>query len=169
MPKPTYRDEKGRTRWIRNDEIAATVKQLGDFLIIGGYPEDHAKRYAQIAHTVSRWPESIDTLAVDDRLNEIPGVGGVITGYLQDIIATGTTDKFDDDQYGKPPPRSVLELTDIERLGAKTARTLYQEHGIDSLQHLCTALADGSLDGIRGIGPKMRDTLSKQCKKHGHS
>jgi len=59
MTKVKYKDAKGRTRWVRNDEVGAIVKQLGDYLIIGGYPEEHAKRYAQLAHTISRWPESI--------------------------------------------------------------------------------------------------------------
>ena len=163
MAKVKYKDAKGRTRWYRNDEVAAIVKQLGDYLIIGGYPEEHAKRYAQLAHTISRWPESIDEIAANDQLNSLPGVGGVITGYLDEIITTGTTEKFNDDQYGKPPPRSVLELTSIERLGAKTARLLYQEHKIDSLKTLCSALKSGKLNGIKGIGPKMRDTIKQLC------
>ena len=168
MTRKTYRDDKGRTRWVRNDEVALVVKQLGDYLIIGGYPEDHAARYARIAHAISRWPECVDALARDGQLTEIPGVGGVITGYLTEIIETGTTEKFNDDQYGKPPPHSVLELTAIDRLGAKTARLLYQEHGIDSLKKLCAALEEGALDGVRGLGPKMRETISRHCLTGRH-
>lgn len=161
----TYTDDKGRKRWARNDEVAAVVKQLGEYLIIGGYPEQHAKRYAQLAHTISRWPESIDKLAKNEQLGSIPGVGGVITGYIYEIVRTGTTSKFDDDQYGKPPPRSVLELTSIERLGAKTARMLYQDHQIDSLLTLCASAKSGKLSGVKGIGPKMLGTINSLCKK----
>lgn len=163
MSKKSYTDEKGRKRWVRNDEIAVVLKQLGEYLIIGGYPEAHAKRYAQLAHSVSRWPEPVDKLAKAEELNTIPGVGGVITGYLQEIILTGTTEKFNDDQYGKPPPRSVLELTAIERLGPKTARLLYQEHQISSLNALCKALGEGRLKGVKGLGPKMLATIAEQC------
>lgn len=164
MAKVKYKDAKGRIRWVRNDEVGAVIKQLGDYLIIGGYPEEHAKRYAQLAHTISRWPESIDEVAKADALDSLPGVGGVITGYLDEIIRTGTTDKFNDNQYGKPPPRSVLELTSIERLGAKTARMLYQEHGIDSMKSLCKAANKGQLKGIKGIGPKMLTTIAQVCQ-----
>ena len=104
MAKVNYKDAKGRTRWIRNDEVALIIKQLGEYLIIGGYPEEHAKRYAQLAHTISRWPESVDKLAKSEELDSLPGVGGVITEYLTQIIQTGTTDKFNDDQYGPLPP-----------------------------------------------------------------
>ena len=164
MAKVKYKDAKGRIRWVRNDEVAAIVKQLGDYLIIGGYPEEHAKRYAQLAHTISRWPESIDRIAEEKDLNSLPGVGGVITGYLEEIINTGTTEKFNDDQYGKPPPRSVLQLTEIERLGAKTAKMLYQDHQIDSLKALCKSAKRGELKGIKGIGPKMLETIDSLCE-----
>ncbi len=160
----SYTDDKGRKRWHRNDEVAAVVKQLGEYLIIGGYPEEHAKRYGQLAHTISRMPELIDTLDQENKLNSIAGVGGTITSYIEDIIHTGTTTKFDDDQYGKPPPLSVLELTGIKNLGAKTARLLYQDHSIDSMKSLCKALKDGKLSGIKGIGPKMIDTISGHCE-----
>jgi len=163
MSKAKYKDKKGRTRWVRNDEVGAIVKQLGDYLIIGGYPEEHAKRYAQLAHTISRWPESIDKIFENEKLDSLPGVGGVITGYLEEIVSTGTTEKFNDDQYGPPPPRSVLELTEIERLGAKTAKMLYQDHGIDSMKSLCKHAKKGDLKGIKGIGPKMLATIEAFC------
>ncbi len=164
LPKDqSYTDDKGRTRWHRNDEVAAIIKQLGEYLIIGGYPEDHAKRYGQLAHTISRMPELIDALDDNNQLNTIAGVGGTITGYLEEIIRTGTTAKFSDDQYGQPPPLSVLELTAVNKLGAKTARMLFQDYGIDSMASLCNALRDGQLAGVKGIGPKMIETIQSHC------
>ncbi|MBX2883096.1 MAG: hypothetical protein KTR32_24295 [Granulosicoccus sp.] len=164
MAKASYKDAKGRLRWHRNDEIALTVKQLGEFLIIGGYPEDHAARYAQIAHAISRWPDKVDDLAAENKLDSLPGVGGVITGYLDEIIRTGTTSKFKDDQYGPPPPKSVLELTAIDRVGAKTAKMMYQDLGIDGLKALKKALKNDTLKGVKGIGPKMLRTLKEHCQ-----
>lgn len=165
MSKASYKDYKGRTRWRRNDEVGARVKQLGEYLIIGGYPEEHAKRYGQLAHTISRWPESVDDLAKNNTLNTLPGVGGVITDYLDEIIKTGTTEKFNDDQYGPPPPLTVLELTEIDRMGAKTARMLYQDHGVDCLKALCKMAKSGDLKSVKGIGPKMIDTILAKCQK----
>lgn len=161
--RQSYTDAKGRKRWHRNDEVAAVVKQLGEYLIIGGYPEEHAKRYGQLANTISRMPELIDTLDKNEQLSTIAGVGGIITGYIEEIVRTGTTSKFNDDQYGKPPPRSVLELTTINNLGAKTARMLYQDYAIDSMKSLCKALSEGKLTGVKGIGPKMIEAIAEHC------
>ncbi len=153
MPSDTYVDSKGRTRWHCNDALADRLKDLYDFLVIGNYEESHAARYPRLAHAISRHPESIEAMKDDGRLTEIPGVSKIIDGIICELLETGSCRKMDEgDEYFSPPPRSVLELTKIPRLGAKTARMLYQEHGIDSLNALGAAVEDGRLGNVKGIG-----------------
>ncbi|MFQ5918080.1 MAG: helix-hairpin-helix domain-containing protein, partial [Candidatus Binatia bacterium] len=149
----------GRRRWHRNDQIAEQVKQLGDFLIIGGYEESHATRYGKLAHTISRHRESIVRLYKEGRLGKIPGVGGTIAKIVSEFLETGTCTKME--EWTKHTPKAVLELTTIPGLGAKTARTLYQEHGIASLDALREALDNGELDGVKGMGRKTIETIQK--------
>lgn len=155
----SYVDAKGRLRWHRNDKVAAQIKQLGDFLIIGGYEESHAKRYGKLAHTISRYPKSVVELHKEGRLNEIPGVGGTIAEIIGEFLRTGTCSKME--QWAKRIPRTVLELTAIPHLGAKTIRTLYIEHDIKSLSTLRKALDKGKLDGARGIGNKTVERMQR--------
>ena len=157
----SYTDEKGRTRWRRNDEIAAKLKELADYLVIGGYEESHAARYPKLAYVISRHPESILQIHAQGRLGEIPGVGGTIAAIIGEMIETGTCRKMEAPiQEGSTnPPRTVLEMTAIPRFGAKMARTLYQEYGIDSLETLKSALDAGLLDTVPGMGKKTADTV----------
>lgn len=158
----TYIDAKGRVRWHCNDRLGELLKQLYDFLVIGNYEESHAARYPKLAHAISRHDESIEVMAAEGRLSEISGVSKVIAGIITELLETGTCRKMDEgDEFFSPPPRSVLELTRIPRLGAKTARRLYQEHGIDSLQSLATAIEDGSIANVKGIGSGMIDTIRR--------
>ncbi len=162
----TYVDAKGRLRWTRNDEIGELLKKLYDFLVIGNYPEEHAARYPRLAHAISRHPESIEAMHQEDRLDQFPGVSGIISGIIGELIETGTCKKMDEgDEFFTPPPRSVLELTDIQRLGAKTARTLYQDHGIASLEDLDRAIADGNVAKIKGIGRAMIATMQEHIAR----
>ncbi len=156
LPSPCYTDDKGRLRWHCNDVLAEQLKQLYDFLVIGNYDESHARRYPRLAHLISRYPESMETLREQDRLSEIPGVSGTISQILCELMLTGTCQKMEqgDDTF-RPPPKSVLEMTKIRGLGAKTAKTLYQEHGIDSLNALVAAAESGVLERISGIGKRM--------------
>jgi DNA polymerase (family 10) len=159
-----YIDERGRTRWRRNDAIGDKLTELYNFLVIGGYPEAHAKRYNQLAYAISRHPECIDALHAENRLGEIPGIGGTVAGIIGEYVERGTCGKFE--EFARETPTSVLELTEIPRLGAKTALLLYAEHGIDSLAGLVEAMKEGRLQKVRGMGPKMLETITAHAEEH---
>ena len=153
----TYTDVKGRRRWRSNDRIAVNLKELHDLLVIGGYDELHARRYPQLAYAISRHPESIVHMHSDGRVTQIPGVSKTIARIIGEYIETGTCTKME--QWSRQTPRTVLELTKIDRLGAKTARILYQDHDIDSLASLVEAIESNTLDGVRGIGVRMKEII----------
>ncbi len=166
MSEETYTDSKGRVRWHCNDELGERLKELYDYLVIGNYEESHAARYPRLAHTISRHPESIRVMAEEGRLSEIGGVSKIIAGIIAELLETGSCKKMDEgDEYFTPPPRSVLELTQIPRLGAKTARTLYQDHGIDSLSSLESAISDGSIGKVKGVGKGMIATMQAHIER----
>jgi DNA polymerase (family X) len=145
-------DEKGRMRWRRNDEIAAKLKSLHDLLVIGGYDPVHAARYARLALAISRYPVSVDQMAADDRLEDMPGVASTVAGLLRELVTSGTCSKFE--EYAAKVPVTVLDLTEIPGFGPKTVRMLYQDHGISDLESLRKALRDSRLPKIHGFGPR---------------
>lgn len=152
-----YIDEKGRTRWHQNDEIALRLLELHTFLIIADYPGEHAARYPRLAHSISRFPEPMSDLIAQGRLiEEIPGVGDIISTIITQFLETGTSTKLE--EFAGDTPRTVVELVPIPGLGAKTIKRLYEEVGVDSLVSLRTAIDEGRLKGFRGIGKK---TLEK--------
>ena len=163
----TYIDSKGRTRWYCNDAVGGKLKELYDYLVIGNYEESHATRYPRLADTISRHDESIEVMAKEGRLSSISGVSKIIEKIISELLETGSCSKMDEgDEYFSPPPRSVLELTKIPRLGAKTARTLYQDHAIDGLATLATAIENGSIRDVKGIGKGMIKTMQEYLADH---
>lgn len=159
----TYIDEKGRVRWRVNDRVGEYLKDLQGFLVIGGYDETHAARYPRLAYSISRHPESVETLHRQGRLRELDGVGETIAGIIGQFLDTGTSDKWEG--WAKDTPPSVVELTRIPGMGIKTAKMLYQEHGIDSLGSLRQALEDGRLEGVPGIGPKTIEHVNEKISE----
>lgn len=153
----TYLDGKGRIRWYCNDQIAQKLLELHTFLLIAGYPEGHVSRYPRLAHSISRFPESMADLITQGRLQEeIPGVGDTISTIITEFLETGTSTKLE--EFIGETPRTIAELVPIPGLGAKTIKRLYEEIGVDSLVSLRTAIDEGGLGGFRGIGAK---TLAK--------
>ena len=167
MDEGHYTDQKGRRRWHANDALADKLKELYDFLVIGNYEESHAARYPRLAHAISRYPESVEVMRAEGRLDSLAGVSKVIEGIIIELLDTGSCKKMreGDDDF-TPPPMTVLELTKIPRLGAKTARALYQEHQIDSLETLRKALDEGRLENVKGIGKGMISAIRKYSTEH---
>ena len=113
--KGSYTDEKGRTRWYINDEIALRLMELHTFLIMADYPEDHASRYPRLAHSISRFPESVADLVEQDRLiEEIGGVGDIVSTIITQYLETGTCQKID--EYAGDIPQSITELVPVPGL-----------------------------------------------------
>ncbi len=145
--------------FLRNHEVAAKLRDLRDFLIIAGYDESHASRYSHISSSIERLAQPIEVVRKEGRLQDIPGVGGLVASYIKEILDTGTCTKFK--EWEDAAPLTVLDLVKIPGVGAKTARRLFQEFGIDSGPALRKALDDGRLNNVAGFGLKtlanMRD------------
>lgn len=160
MNNESYVDEKGRTRWHINDEIALRLMELHTFLIMVDYPEDHASRYPRLAHSISRFPESIADLVEQDRLiEEIGGVGDIVANIITEYLETGTCSKIK--EYSGDLPETIAEIVPVPGLGAKTIKRLYEDIGIDSLSSLRSAIDEGKLNGFKGIGKKTMDKIEE--------
>lgn len=149
---------------MTNAELAQKLKDLQSFLIIAGYEESHATRYTQIARHIEKLPESVEEMRREGRLNEIPGVGKLIQTYIKEILEDGVSSK--QKEWEEFAPITVLELVRIPGLGPKTAQTMFQGFGIDSLTKLREAQEAGILDGIPGVGPKLRATIKEHLAAH---
>jgi DNA polymerase (family 10) len=138
---------------MTNSELADKLRDLRDFLIIAGYEESHATRYTQIARYIEKLPEPVEDMNREKRLAEIPGVGKLVAQYIREIIETGVSSK--QKEWETQAPITVLELVRIPGLGAKTARKLYQEYGIENFKKLLLADREGVLAEVQGVGPKL--------------
>lgn len=138
---------------MTNEEIAQKLMELNTILLVADYPEDHASRYPRLAYTISRMEESVAELVAEGSLQEkVPGVGDIVATIITEYVETGTCSKLQ--EYASDIPQTIVELIPIPGLGPKTIKLLYQEVGIDSLLSLRTAIDEGKLKGIKGIGKK---------------
>ncbi len=161
----SYTDEKGRIRWRVNDEIANRLIELHTLLIIADYPEDHASRYPRLAHSISRFPESVADLVDQGRLQEeIGGVGEIVETIITEYLQTGTCSKIQ--EYAGDIPQTVTELVPVPGLGAKTIKRLYEDVGIISLASLRSAIDEGKLKGFKGIGKKTLEKIEDYLDSH---
>jgi DNA polymerase (family X) len=142
---------------MRNAEIAAALRELGVLYELDGADRFRVLAYREAARTVAQSPISIEQLAKEGRLTELPGVGKTLAGKIDTLLESGSIPSAD--KLKEKFPATLVEVTRVPGLGAKTARRIYDEIGVENLEQLRQAAEDGRVAEIRGLGPKTEENI----------
>jgi DNA polymerase (family X) len=142
---------------MRNAEIAAALRELGILYELDGADRFRVLAYREAARTVAESPVSIEQLAEEGRLTELPAIGKTLAQKIETLIETGSIPSAD--KLKAKFPATLVEVTRVPGLGAKTARRIYDEIGVESLTQLKEAAEQGRISGIRGLGPKTEENI----------
>jgi DNA polymerase (family X) len=142
---------------MRNAEIAAALRELGVLYELDGADRFRVLAYREAARTVAESPVSIEQLAEQGRLTELPNVGKTLAEKIETLIETGSIPSAD--KLKKKFPATLVEVTRVPGLGAKTARRIYDELGVENLVQLKEAAEQGRISTIRGLGPKTEENI----------
>ncbi len=142
---------------MRNAEIAAALRELGVLYELDGADRFRVLAYKEAARTVAQSPISIEQLAEEGRLTELPGVGKTLAQKIETLIETGSIPSAD--KLKAKFPATLVEVTRVPGLGARTARRIYDEIGVENLVQLKEAAEQGRLAGIRGLGQRTEENI----------
>jgi DNA polymerase (family 10) len=142
---------------MRNAEIAAALRELGILYELDGADRFRVQAYREAARTVAESPVSIEQLAEDGRLTELPAIGKTLAEKIETLIATGSIPSAD--KLKAKFPATLVEVTRVPGLGAKTARRIYDELGVENLTQLKEAAEQGRIAGMRGLGAKKEESI----------
>jgi DNA polymerase (family X) len=142
---------------MRNAEIAAALRELGILYELDGADRFRVLAYKEAARTIQDSPVSIEELAKHDRLTELPNVGKTLAEKVVALVETGTIPAADKLKAKFPP--SLVDVTRVPGLGAKTARRLFDELGIHDLEGLKEAAEQEQIRDLKGLGPRVEENV----------
>jgi DNA polymerase (family X) len=142
---------------MRNAEIAAALRELGILYELDGADRFRVLAYREAARTVAQSPVSIEQLAQEGRLTELPAIGKTLAEKIVTLLETGSIPSAD--KLKTKFPATLVEVTRVPGLGAKTARRIYDEIGVENLTELKEAAEQGRISEIRGLGPKTEENI----------
>jgi DNA polymerase (family 10) len=128
---------------MTNAQVAATFRLLADLLAIRGELPYKVLAYRRAAESIAGLAEPLDAMRRRGALEDIPSVGAEIAQKIASLLDTGTLLLLQEVKAEIPP--GVTALRAVPGIGPKRARALYQRLGIDSLDVLRAALAQGRL------------------------
>lgn len=137
-----------------NQEISEILISMAEILEFLGDPNDRFKiRALQNASlSIQEARESLEILAKEKRLREIPGIGEGIAKKIEEYIATGKVKEYEILKHAAP--KGFFEMMAIPFLGPKKIKVLYQELNIRNVEDLKKAISEGRVQALKGFGEK---------------
>ena len=137
------------TTRVENIDAARILEEIADLLEIQGENPFRIRAYRTAARTIETLTVPAASLAGEDRLDELPGIGADLAGKIRTILETGTLPLLR--ELTAKTPESLVQMLRIPGLGPKRAKEIYDELDITTLTDLETAATSGRLRELPGI------------------
>ncbi len=150
---------------MTNAEIAAALEELGVLYELDGAVKYRVLAYSAAAKAIRESPVSVAELAAQGRATEVPGVGKTLAEKIDALIETGEIPAAAKLKAKFPP--TLVEVTRVPGVGAKTAKRLFDELGVASLEDLKAAAEAERIRGVKGLGPKAEENVLAALERLG--
>jgi len=142
---------------MRNAEIAAAFRELGTLYELDGANRFRVLAYREAARSIADSPAPVGELALEGRATELQGIGDTIQEKIVALLEGGEIPSAV--KLKKKFPATLVEITRIPGVGAKTVRRIYEETGIATTEELRAAAEAGQLRDLRGLGAKFEENV----------
>ena len=136
---------------MKNVLVAAALNEMADRLDLDGVAFK-PRAYRRAAEVIAFLTEPIESLVEHGKQGELPGVGDAIARKIREFVTTGRIAALE--KLRAKLPIDLQALTQVEGIGPKTAKLLYDELGVCNLNDLERAARAGSIGAVRGLGAK---------------
>jgi DNA polymerase (family 10) len=144
---------------MKNKEIASIFSRIADALEIKGEMQFKVIAYKKASRILEDLTEDIETVAKEKGLRKIPGIGEGMAKKIEEYLETGRMKKYAEALSGLP--EGLLDLLEIQSMGAKTIHLAHKELGVKNLDDLKKVIEDGSLAKLFGMGDKRVENIKK--------
>ena len=151
--------EAGKPDRLSNRDVAAILANVADMLQILDANRFRIIAFQNAAEAIRTLGQDIRVVHAEGKLQTISGVGMGIADALDELLTEGRVEEFDKLKEKIPP--GVVEMIHIPDVGPKTAKRLWDELGITSVEELRQAAEAGRIRELKGFGAKSEQKILK--------
>ena len=154
---------------MKSHELAEIFREIAQILEIKGDNPFRIRAYDRAAEKIEEVGDELEDLAEKDELTKLPGIGEDLASKIKEFISTGSLKVYE--KLKEETPEGLLTMLNIQGLGPKTVRRLYQELNIKTLDKLEKYARAGKLGKLEGIKQKTQDNILRgiELLKEGSS
>jgi DNA polymerase (family 10) len=142
---------------LTKDQIADLLESIAQMLELKGENIFKVRAYTNAARAVETYPGDLVVAAGENRLGDIHGIGRAIADKLSELIATGQLAYYEALKAEFPP--GIFELFEIQGLGPKKIKAVWEKLGVTTVAELEKACKDGRVAALAGFGKKTSDNI----------
>lgn len=150
---------------MTNAEIAAALEELGVLYELDGAVKYRVLAYGTAAKAIRESPVSVAELAAKGKATDVPGVGKTLAEKIDALIETGEIPAAVKLKAKFPP--TLIEVTRVPGVGPKTARRLFEELEIASMEDLKAAAEGEKIRDVKGLGAKAEENILAALERLG--
>lgn len=137
---------------VTRDTLVKTLEQIALLLELKGENPFKTRAYRNGAEIIQNFDGDIVALAANDELKGIKGIGDALQQKLHELASTGKLGYYENlrDEF----PATLFELFELQGLGPKKIKALYDKLGIDSIASLKQACEGTEIAKLSGFGAK---------------
>ena len=149
-----------------NHEIASKLRDIAELLKTQKANPFRVNAYRHAADTLDILPRDVDRLIQAEGIEglvALPGIGEGIARSIYEYVATGRMSRLEN-LKGTADPVELFRT--IPTVGRALAERIHDRLHVDSLEALETAVRDGQLEQVDGLGRKRREAIEAWLQKH---
>jgi DNA polymerase (family 10) len=145
--------------FMNKQEISQMFDEIALMLDLKGENPFKSKAYINAARTLEMLEGDIKDYVLEDKLEEIKGIGKAIKEKLIEIVNTGTLEYYN--ELRATIPEGLFEMLKVPGLGPKKVKTIYEKLEVRTIGELEYACIENRLLDLEGFGKKTQQNILK--------
>lgn len=134
------------------EEVIELFESIARLLELKGENIFKVRAYTNAARTLETFTGDFGAVVAEGRLGEVDGIGAALQEKITDFVRTGSLPYYEKLRAEFPP--GLFELFELQGLGPKKIKALWEQLDVSAVDALEAACKDGRVAALKGFGEK---------------
>ena len=134
------------------EEVIELFESIARLLELKGENVFKVRAYTNAARTLETFTGDFGAVVAEGRLGEVDGIGAALQEKITDFVRTGSLPYYEKLRAEFPP--GLFELFELQGLGPKKIKALWEQLDVSTVDALEAACKDGRVAALKGFGEK---------------
>src|SRR5260221_11598044 len=152
---------------VTKEQTSALLEWISRLLELKGESPFKIRAYTNAARALETFSGNFPSLVAEKRLEELEGIGSASAKKIEEFATTGAMGYYQ--ALRSSFPDTLSELFELQGLGAKKIKVLWETLKVKSIADLEAACRDGRVAGLPAFGEKTAQNFLRASERRGRA